>query len=62
MAKLMSDSLFDKTGNATWAQCPACDYWFHVAPALLALETVDLICPDCSKPFAPADAKAMIGN
>ena len=62
MAKLMSDSLFDKTGNATWAQCPSCDYWFHVAPALLALETVDPICPDGAKPVAPADAKALIGN
>ena len=58
----MSDSMFDKPGNATRAQCPACDYWFHVTPGLLQLETVDLICPDCAKPFPPADAKALIGS
>ena len=58
----MSDSMFDKQGNATWAQCPACDYWFHVAPALLELETVGLICPDCAHIFPPADAKALVGR
>tara|TARA_R110002126_G_scaffold19489_11_gene73072 strand:+ start:83 stop:259 length:177 start_codon:yes stop_codon:yes gene_type:complete len=58
----MSDSMFDKPGNATWAQCPACDYWFPVAPVLLQMETVDLICPDCSEPFAPKDAKALVGG
>ena len=58
----MSDSLYDKPGNATWAQCPDCDHWFHVAPALLQMETVKLICPDCTKSFLPADAKALVGN
>lgn len=58
----MSDSLFDKPGNTNWAQCPACDYWFHVAPSLLKLETVDLICPNCANAFTPANAKAMIGD
>lgn len=58
----MNDSPYEKTGNANWAQCPHCDHWFHVSTALLNLENVDLICPDCSTPFPPADAKAMIQN
>lgn len=58
----MTESPFEKTGNANWAQCPACDHWFHVATSLLRMETVDLICPGCAKPFAPKDAKALIQN
>lgn len=58
----MNDSPHEKTGNANWAQCPECGHWFHVSIALLNLETVDLICPDCSAAFAPADAKALIQN
>jgi hypothetical protein len=62
MATLMSGSIYDKPGNATWAQCPSCDHWFHVSPTLLAMDGVDLICPGCAKPFPPADAKALIEN
>ncbi|MEX2453133.1 MAG: hypothetical protein WD470_00425 [Rhodospirillaceae bacterium] len=58
----MTDSPFEKTGNANWAQCPDCDHWFHVATALLRMETVDLICPECSTAFLPRNAKAMIQN
>lgn len=47
----MTESPFEKTGNATWTQCPTCDYWFHVAPSLLAMKTVKLICPKCSQAF-----------
>ncbi len=58
----MTDSPFEKTGNANWAQCPACDHWFHVATSLIRLETVELICPECAKALLPKDAKALIRN
>ena len=58
----MADAPFEKTGNANWAQCPACDHWFHVATSLLSMPDVDLICPDCGKNFPPAEAAAVIRN
>lgn len=53
-------SSLEKSGNANWAQCPACGAWFHVATTLLRLETVDLACPGCGETFPPAEAKALI--
>lgn len=58
----MTDSPYEKTGNANWAQCPECDHWFHVASSLIRMETVDLICPDCGATFKPTDAKALLSN
>ena len=54
--------IFEKTGSAIWTQCPACDHWFHVSPALLRMETVDLICPGCGSAFPPREARAIAGN
>lgn len=58
----MTDSPYEKTGNANWAQCPDCDHWFHVASSLLNMEGVDLICPGCGKAFPAGEAKALIRN
>jgi hypothetical protein len=58
----MTDAPFEKPGNATWAQCPKCDHWFHVAPALLRMKDVDLICPGCRHEFASSDAKELLKN
>ena len=56
----MTETPFEKSGNANWAQCPDCDHWFHVATSLLKLAGVDLICPECGRAFPPQDAKSLI--
>jgi hypothetical protein len=56
------DAPFEKRGNSTWAQCPGCDHWFHVSPALLELKDVDLICPGCGLAFASDGAKNLLEN
>ena len=53
---------FEKTGSAVWTQCPDCGHWFHVSPALLRMETVDLICPGCGAAFPPGEATAVAGD
>ncbi|MEC8087484.1 MAG: MJ0042-type zinc finger domain-containing protein [Pseudomonadota bacterium] len=58
----MSDSPFEKSGNSNWAQCPNCDHWFHVAPALLRMTDVNLICPGCGHQFVSKDAKELLKN
>ncbi len=58
----MSDSPFEKTGNATWAQCPGCGHWFHISNSLIAIKNVDLICPGCGKEFPTDDAAEVVRN
>ena len=51
---------FEKSGNMTWAQCPNCEHWFHVSPSLMALDNVNLICPECGISFPSEDAKSVL--
>ncbi|PPR10614.1 MAG: hypothetical protein CFH41_01603 [Alphaproteobacteria bacterium MarineAlpha11_Bin1] len=56
----MTDSPYEKFGNSNWAQCPKCEHWFHIAPDLLKMKDVDLICPGCGHPFASSKAKEIL--
>tara|TARA_B100000686_G_scaffold342581_2_gene421999 strand:- start:175 stop:354 length:180 start_codon:yes stop_codon:yes gene_type:complete len=53
----MADRSFEKKGNTIWVQCVKCDHWFHVSPALIKLNDVKLICPECGNQFFSKEAK-----
>ncbi|MBT5564455.1 MAG: hypothetical protein HOJ91_02105 [Rhodospirillaceae bacterium] len=51
---------WEKTGNTSWTQCPACDEWFHIGPGLLDRPEVKMHCPSCHHEFSQADAKRLV--
>ncbi len=51
---------WEKQGNTAWVSCRDCAEWFPVAPELLAMETVRLVCPHCHAEFLPDDAAQVV--
>lgn len=51
---------WEKTGNTSWAQCPACKGWFHIGPEILKRTDVKLHCPHCDADFAQSAALRII--
>jgi hypothetical protein len=50
---------WEKSGNVTWVACRQ-NHWFPVAADLIALGTVELVCPHCGEQFLPKDARETI--
>jgi hypothetical protein len=51
---------WEKTGNTSWAQCPACKGWFHIGPEILKRPDVKLHCPHCATAFGQEAALRII--
>jgi hypothetical protein len=62
MARSMSPRTphWEKSGNVTWVACRSCRDWFPVDPALIAMGTIDLVCPHCGDRFKPPEASRTI--
>ena len=50
----------EKRGNTSWAQCPACEGWFHVGAPILSRPDIDLHCPHCHKEFMADQAAQLL--
>ncbi|MBM3515900.1 MAG: hypothetical protein FJX59_19615 [Alphaproteobacteria bacterium] len=51
---------WEKSGNASWGQCPKCKNWFHLGPEILKRPEVKLHCPHCAHEFHQNDAPRLI--
>ena len=51
---------WEKSGNTSWTQCPACEGWFHIGPGLLQRPQVKLHCPSCHHEFLQTEAKRLV--
>jgi len=51
---------WEKTGNASWAQCKKCDNWFNIGPSIISKPEIKLHCPVCNKEFFQKEAKKII--
>lgn len=51
---------WEKTGNASWAQCPECDNWFNIGPSIISKPEIKFHCPNCHKEFFQEESKKII--
>jgi hypothetical protein len=62
MAERMTSDVphWEKSGNVTWVECPACSGWLPVDPKLVAMTTVKMICPHCAAQFSRDEAARIV--
>jgi hypothetical protein len=51
---------WEKSGNVTWVECPACHGWLPVDPKLAVSTAIKLVCPHCAAEFASSEAPRIV--
>jgi NAD-dependent SIR2 family protein deacetylase len=54
IVKDLVGAVWEKRGNTSWLECPACRKWFPAGPVMLRADAAAAHCPQCHHEFKPA--------